>query len=190
MIFPTDAQGQAHYRSVTQHKVTSHPGGRDAKILLALLAQFDVEHHERYAKRGGLTRCNTFAQDVIEAAGIVAPRHWVDPVSGEPVQPGRGAELNANRLFDWFARHGSNYGWRKADAQAARLYALAGKIAVAIWRNPKADAQGNGESGHVSIIAPDAAPDLYCATAGKFNYQHAKLVRSFGNITPAFWVHE
>lgn len=190
MIYPTDKEGQAYYRSITDFKVTGLPGMRSAAVILSLVSQFDVEHHARYAKTKEGTRCNTFAGDVIEAAGIVAPRHWSDPRTGTPTPVGQGDELNANRMFDWFALHGNKFGWSSTDAAGARASAQAGKIVVAIWRNPGANARGEGPSGHVSIVVPDSSPELYVATAGGHNYEHARLVLSFGTYKPSFWVHE
>lgn len=183
-IFPLNNGLPARWKPVL-NTITSTPGARSAASLLDVIRQFSVEHEPRYLRDALSTYCNIFAIDVISAGGIVAPRHWSDPATGTPTPIGTGTELSANKLFDWFKSFGGAFGWRNVDAQTARLYALAGKFAVAIWRNPNPQ-----HSGHVAIVRPDTSPDIYVAQAGAVNSERMLLSRAFPGLTPLFWVHE
>lgn len=197
--FPMHEGKPARWRSIIAFVVTSVVGARSPAKLWQVIRQFTVTTAERYVRGARVTWCNIFATDVIEAMGVIAPRHWSDPDTGAPTPLGVGDELSANLMFDWYAQHGADFGWRKVDAPAARLYALAGKLAVAIWRNPKRRAgalptdKDQHESGHVSIVVPDEAAELYVAQAGATNSERLKLTHVYTAEqlrAVAYWVHE
>jgi hypothetical protein len=88
------------------------------------------------------TWCNVYLTDCIKAMGIAAPRHWMTS-KGEPAAQGKGLELRANELLDWFETHGARYGWMSADSRVAQEAAARGHFVVVGWRNPKRPEPGH-----------------------------------------------
>lgn len=96
----------------------------------------------------GTTWCNVYLTDCIKAMGIEAPRHWMT-TSGVPAVTGKGREMRANELAQWFLEHGPAYGWASADWKVASDAASRGHFVVVAQRNPKGP-------GHVAwLIGPD-----------------------------------
>lgn len=186
--FPLHDGKPAHWRSVTAHEFTSTPGARSSKRLLEVIQQFKVEREARYLRTPADTFCNIFAVDVIEAMGIVAPRHWVDPRSGIPTPVGTGHELSANKLHAWFEQFGPSFGWARASLAVCREFANAGKVAIPVWRNPDPK-----RSGHVVVGRPDPSASFYVAQAGARNSERLLFSQAFPGIPEsaiALWVHE
>lgn len=94
----------------------------------------------------GTTWCNVYVTDFIRLMGVPAPTHWVMS-NGDPAAVGKGAELRANGLVDWFEKHGGRYGWAKADSRAAQDAADRGHLVVVGWKNPRQPLPG-----HVAIV--------------------------------------
>ena len=94
----------------------------------------------------GTTWCNVYVTDFIRLMGVPAPTHWVMQ-DGAPAAVGKGTELRANGLIDWFEKHGGRYGWMSADSKTAQDAAERGHLVVLGWRNPKPP-----NPGHVAIV--------------------------------------
>ena len=54
----------------------------------------------------GTTWCNVYVTDFIKLMGVAAPTHWVMK-DGAPAAVGKGTELRANGLLDWFEKYGA-----------------------------------------------------------------------------------
>lgn len=188
ILFPTQPDGSpARWKPVRNHEITGKPGVRSFYTTIDLIRQFHVETNPRYLRTPADTFCNIFVTDVLEAAGVLAPRHWSDPVSGMPTPVGSGEELSANKLNAWFEKFGTEFGWKRASTSVARVSANAGLIVVAVASNPNPK-----RSGHVAIVRPDESPELYVSQAGAFNFERARLVDAFGSLAGrvTLWVHE
>lgn len=94
----------------------------------------------------GTTWCNVYVTDFIRLMGVAAPTHWVMQ-DGSPAEVGKGTELRANELIDWFAKHGGRYGWMSADSRTAQEAAQRGHLVVVGWKNPRPP-----KPGHVAIV--------------------------------------
>lgn len=184
MEFPTQDGKPARWRSVTGHKFTSTRELRSAEQLLLVTRQFGVTWQPRYQPTPIATYCNIYAIDVLEAMGVLAPRHWVDAIDGHPTPVGTGEELSANKLCTWFAHHGTEFCWSLASEEDARANAQAGRPSLALWRNPDPK-----HSGHVAVVIPDARSATYLAQAGRSNSDCVALKDIFGKLPVAFWVH-
>lgn len=161
------------------------PGQRSPADLLAIVAQFDVEHCTRYAPGDGATWCNVFAWDVTRALGAEVP-HWADD-EGRPTAPGAtGArELCVNALVDWLGAHGDRLGWRMATPEQARHVANLGLPVVATWTN-------NGKHGHIAVVLPSGElGPLLIAQAGARCFSCAAISEGFGSHVAdvEFWCH-
>lgn len=160
----------------TTFQVTSQVGRRSANLLQQVIAQFDVEHSERYRpyrRRGTDTYCNIFVWDVTRALGCEIP-HYVDRENGQPrsYPDLLGAyELDANGVCGWLAQDGAAYGWREIDAATAQAYANAGFPVVAAWDNP-------GGIGHVQMVCP--------AQDGAYNAERGVTVAQSGSINTSY----
>lgn len=162
---------------------------RSASALSALVSELDPEHSPRYTPRDlngdqkNETFCNIFTWDLTSAMDAEIP-HWIDPTNGNPGRPGSAfRELNANAMIEWLRTHGPRFGWHPADPSTARVYALAGKPAVAGWRNP------NG-IGHIAPLIPAPDARIWIAQAGRSCFNRGTLAEGFGALTPSFWIHE
>ena len=94
----------------------------------------------------GITWCNVYVTDFIRLMGVPAPTHWVMQ-DGSPAAVGKGLELRANALIDWFDKHGGRYGWMSADSATAQAAAERGHLVVVGWKNPRPP-----NPGHVAIV--------------------------------------
>lgn len=131
--------------------LTSVPGRRNASLYAAVMNQFNVENHQRYAinKMGNNdTYCNIYAWDVTKAMGAEIP-HYVDSNNQPTTSSAKGARaVNANGMNNWLnSSAGKANGWRKVSAQEAQMLANQGYPAVASWKNPSGH-------GHISMVAP------------------------------------
>lgn len=166
--------------------VTSLEQNRDPKLYEAVINQFGVSSNPRYsANQQGKneTYCNIFAWDVTSAMGAEIP-HWVD-ASGNPVAPGKGYELNANKTVDWLNKYGTQHGWRAVTAEEAQQMANNGLPVVAGWQNPKG-------IGHIAIVrpgeySPTEGPNI--AQAGGKNFNDGTVKQGFGNREVLYFVH-
>lgn len=153
------------------------------------LAQFEVATNPRYVKghdndptNGEETYCNIFLWDATKALGCEVP-HWVDLATGVETAMGKGRELSANGVCDWFSMHGLKFGWMKCDEVQARRRASAGFPTVVLWRNV------NG-IGHVAMVLT-GTDVTRIAQAGTRNFFDEQLLRGFGGATPLnFYTHD
>ena len=163
--------------------VTSDAASRSAALYSDVIAQFQVETNPRYAvnKDGtGDTYCNIFMWDVTRAMGAEIPhyvdadtleaRYWPD-VSGAK-------ELNANGIYDWLFKKGSDYGWKQVTAAEAQALANGGSPVVTAWKNPSGH-------GHVQVVAP-SRDGSYDETRGVAIAQAGRRLFSYGYITNVY----
>lgn len=154
------------------------PEDRAAVNYVVAAKQFDVENNPRYVKghdgnpNNGLeTYCNIFLWDVTKAMSVEVP-HWVDPATGIEVPMGKGKELSANGICDWFEAHGMTFGWMKCGEKQARKRATAGFPTVGLWKNP-------GGIGHVVMVLP-GTDFTHVAQAGGTNFFDQDIVKGYG----------
>lgn len=179
----TPAPGTTEKRRAhrTNPPLRSTEANRSAPLYDQVINQFAAGHNPRYfhvkktdpktGKTKISTYCNIFAWDVTSAMTAEVP-HWVDR-SGDPVDVGKGSELNANAVFDWLHKHGSRYGWDRVSAEEAVAAANQGRPVVASYKK-------SGGIGHISVVRPGdnhpkAGPLL--AQAGA---QNRNRIRTFG----------
>lgn len=160
---------------------------RSAAFLDRIISQFDVENAERYRPNAKQTWCNIFVSDVTKALGCEIPRVILKGASY--------AEQNANEMFDWMFSTGTLFhGWREINAQEARSFADAGKVAVAMYKNPgRLGMLGIRVSapGHVAMLTPSHGQDgVWIAQAGRVNFRRAPLAQGFGNLNVLFFGHQ
>lgn len=160
-----------------------------------VLNQFDVVNQERYEPgRRGSTYCNIFVWDATRAMGVELP-HWVDKVSGKPVDaneirryyaahgyPGGDddpyRELDANATTRWLRNEGQSYSWKKVTAQEAQEAANQGVPSVVAWEN-------KGGIGHIAMVRPgtfDPNKGPTIAQAGATNYRSATVYDGFRRV--------
>jgi hypothetical protein len=125
----------------------------------------------------GTTWCNVYVTDFVRLMGVQAPTHWVTK-DGAPATVGKGTELRANGLLDWFGKHGARYGWASADAAAAQNAAQRGHLVVVGWKNPKPP-----RPGHVAIVL--GADRI--SQAGAHNHFVCTVRMGFGDVSPLVW---
>jgi hypothetical protein len=163
---------------------------RSPECLRQTLAQFDVEHDERY-QPGSFscpgTRCNIFLWDCTRALECEIP-HWVG-ARGACVPPGTAGarELSAAGMIGWLKVFGSDHGWYVVAATSARMIANGGRPCVATWENPDRE-----HPSHVAMLlpTPDIDPHPRIAQAGLSNLYDVPLPRGFAALQVQFWAHE
>jgi hypothetical protein len=161
---------------------------RSTKNYLAAVKQFEVETNPRYARGhakpgiGKETYCNIFLWDVTVAMNCEVA-HWIDPATGVEVPKGKGIELSANGVCDWFSTHSLTFGWMKCGKTKAMERASVGFPAVVLWKNP-------GGIGHVAIVLP-GTDFCHIAQAGTVNFFDQPLDKGFGSARPlVFYTHD
>lgn len=122
----------------------------------------------------GTTWCNVYVTDFIKLMGVKAPTHWVMK-DGAPATVGKGTELRANGLVDWFLMHGARYGWASTDATVAQNAAQRGHLVVVGWKNPKPP-----RPGHVAIVLGRDR----ISQAGATNHFQCTIKMGFGDAKP------
>lgn len=125
----------------------------------------------------GTTWCNVHVTDFVRLMGVPAPTHWVMK-DGSPAAVGKGTELRANGLVDWFDTHGARYGWMSADSTVAQSAADRGHLVVVGWKNPKPP-----NPGHVAIVLGRDR----ITQAGRKNHFVCTLRMGFGSVKPLKW---
>jgi hypothetical protein len=155
---------------------------------LTAVKQFEVETNPRYLRGhmtpgvGKETYCNIFLWDVTIAMSCEVA-HWVDPATGVEVPKGKGVELSANGVCDWFWIHALKSGWMQCGKKKAMERASQGLPTVVLWKNP-------GGIGHVAVVLP-GLDFCHIAQAGTANFFDKSLEKGFGNIGPlAFYTHD
>ena len=121
----------------------------------------------------GTTWCNVYVTDFIRLMGVPAPTHWVMQ-DGSPAAVGKGLELRANAMLDWFDKHGGRYGWMSADSATAQAAAERGHLVVVGWKNPRPP-----NPGHVAIVL---GADRITQAGGK-NHFVCTVRMGFGRAT-------
>lgn len=162
----------------------SAPQDRSPEQNAAVIEYLLKTYAERYAPRNGQTFCNIFLWDWSRLMGVEIP-HWVDARTGEPapkLAPPY-SELTANGIHGWLVVHGSRFGWLEVPESTARVYAMAGKPAIAVWRNP----QGIG---HVGVLRKAPVGQTRIAQAGARNFADGSLADGFGARKVTFWVRD
>ena len=167
----------------------NNEGQRSAESYIKAAKQFEVETNPRYVKghdndpkNGEETYCNIYLWDVTKAMGVEVP-HWVDMATGVEVPLGKGRELNANGVVDWFVTHGMSFQWMQCSKMKAQLRASLGYPSVVLWKNP-------GGIGHVGIVLP-GTDFTHIAQAGSVNFFDGDLRKGFGSVSPLlFFTHD
>lgn len=161
------------------------PGKRSRGVLMAVVAQFQLETTPRYQPGpGSQTWCNIALWDLTSALGCEIP-HWADRLTGRPTSPLKGVELRANDIVGWLEAHGQEFGWQECPQKAAAEAAEIGAVAVAVWRNPDPT-----RSGHVALLMPAVEPGrVYIAQAGGRCFTSEPLEHGFGHEHPTFYRH-
>ena len=109
--------------------------------------------------------------------------HWVDPATGVEVPLGKGKELSANGVCDWYATHALHFGWMVCSPKQAQERATKGFPTVVLWKN-------TGGIGHVGMILP-GLDFIHLAQAGAHNFFDRNLTSGFGNVGPLhFYTHD
>lgn len=127
---------------------------------------------------GKHTHCSQFAAAASEKLGVYLAR-----------PPEFRSTLLANAQYDWLSKQGREKGWAPvADGTTAQQLANAGKLVVAVYKNPDPK-----KSGHVAIIRPSAksleemiveGPEV--TQAGGANHNSCSLKEGFRNHRGAF----
>lgn len=154
-------------------KATSVPWPERAA---AVQRELNVELSPRYHPRKSTTFCNVYATDFIAGMGIPAPRHWMT-TKGDPAAVGKGTEMSANRLVDWFEKFGPRYGWCASDRETTQRAACRGHLAVVLWKNPK------GGPGHIAVVLGHDR----ISQAGRKNLFVGTLREGFGDLKDLRW---
>jgi hypothetical protein len=162
---------------------------RAAALYVEAAKQFEVETNPRYVRghdgnpaNGQETYCNIYLWDVTKAMSCEVP-HWVDPATGVEVPMGKGKELSANGVCDWFDVHALSHGWMMCGRSQAMSRASSGYPTVVVWKNP-------GGIGHVAVVLP-GADFTHIAQAGAVNFFNDRLERGFGKVGPLkFYTHD
>lgn len=165
------------------------PDNRSAENYLRTLKQFEVETNPRYVRghdgnpaNGQETYCNIFLWDATKAMSCEVP-HWVDPATGVEVPMGKGKELSANGVCDWFTTHGLKFDWMMCGRKKAMERATRGFPTVVLWKNP-------GGIGHVAMVLP-GMDFTHIAQAGASNFFDDRLEKGFGGVGPLmFYTHD
>ena len=139
---------------------------------MSINSQLDVaatlDFHHNFLARDGKTFCN------VAAAAFLALRGHVIPLT-----------MSANELFDWFASPAAlGKGWRKSTHDEALAVANAGGDAVAIAKE-----QPHGHVGVLVESLPNTPGRLCVSAAGSQNFIRAPIERSFGLLSPTFFVN-
>lgn len=156
---------------------------------LKAVNQFEVETNPRYVKghdndpsNGEETYCNIFLWDCTKALSCEVP-HWVDLATGVETAIGKGKELSANGVCDWFSVHAMKFGWMECDEVQARSRASRGFPTVVLWRN-------RGGIGHVGMVMP-GLQETVISQAGSTNFSNLPIRRGFGGAGPLrFYTHD
>ncbi len=160
---------------------------RSPENYIAAAKQFEVETNPRYVRGhanpgvGKETYCNIYLWDVTKAMSCEVA-HWVDPATGVEVPMGKGVELSANGVCDWFTTHAMEFGWMQCGKQKATLRASLGLPTVVLWKN-------TGGIGHVAMVLP-GLDFVHIAQAGASNFFDGNLTKSFGNLPVIFFTHD
>lgn len=146
---------------------------RAAQHLVAVVAQFEVDTHPRYAAAEGKTYCNVFLWDVTRALACEIPHWWL------------GRELNANGMIDWLGGQGLNHGWYPVSQVDVVNRAAKGLPTVGTWRS-KGDSPG-----HVAKVVPtpEHMQGIFSAQAGATNFSCERIENGFGALPIAYWGH-
>ena len=186
-IHPAPGTISTHRASLIFPPLVNTAASRSAAVLEQVINQFAVGHNPRFLPGGGFTYCNIFVWDVTRALDCPIP-HWITAAGAiaAPFAPGA-FEININGGYDWMAKYGvAAHGWRRIDAATAQQYANAGKIAVALWKNP------SGGHGHTAMVRPGTltARGPATAQAGSTNFNEGHLADGFGSLRPLFYGHD
>lgn len=117
----------------------------------------------KYLKKGGITYCNFYVQDVMKAAGIPFPQERAS------------ATVRTLRK--------EKDGWHKITIKEAHDLANQGYPVIAGWENPESN-----KSGHLNIILPttlkfnsnDPYHSIEVRNAGTENYKRVVLTQTYG----------
>lgn len=167
----------------------NNEGDRSPANYIKATQQFEVATNPRYVKghdndpsNGIETYCNIYLWDATKAMGCEVP-HWVDPATGVEAPVGKGKELSANGVCDWFKVHALKFHWMECNEKQARARASSGFPTVVLWRN----LQGIG---HVAMVLP-GTDFTHIAQAGSSNFFDGPLAKGFGGVTPLkFFTHD
>jgi hypothetical protein len=127
-----------------------------------------LDPHHNFLARDGKTFCNVYTCAFFGLRGLVLP-----------------LTFNANELYEWLDDTGGRAaGWERASKSEALAAANGGgDVIAAVKGNPH---------GHIAPCVESliGTPGRICVSAaGKDNFVRAPIERSFGNLSPAFFVH-
>ncbi len=157
------------------------------------MEQFQVLTNPRYVRghdgnpaNGEETYCNIYLWDVTKALDCEVA-HWVDPATGVEVPMGKGKELNANGVCDWFTAHGLAFNWMRCGSTMATSRASSGYPTVVLWKNLRG-------IGHVAMVMPSPDPrQVRISQAGAHNLFNVDITKGFGGINQGllmFYTHD
>lgn len=173
----------------TAPQVISTEADRDPSLYRQVIDQFSVSTNPRYMpnKKGtGDTYCNIFLWDVTSAMGAEIP-HYTDWESGEAhtyPEVDDSKHMNANRIYDWLAETGPQYGWQEVSAEQAQAAANEGRPAVTVWKNP------TGGHGHCQVVCPsldggfNTERGVTIAQAGQTLHEYAYIDQVYSSRLP------
>jgi hypothetical protein len=163
--------------------LTSGSALRSPDLLKQIVAQFDLDHAQRYQPQDlngdghPETLCNVAAIDLTTALGAPLPRTWPDGKAWR--------EQTANSLHDWLTYSGPSRGWEAVDAHIAQRMADTGQIAIVAYRNPHPE-----ESGHIALLVPsEGQPGVWIAQAGARCFSRGPLAQGFGDLPIVYFGH-
>ena len=168
---------------------TNAVGSRSPEAYREVIESFNVETTSRYKAKDGKTYCNIFAWDVTCAMNAEIP-HIVDSNREKPLESVNETGANyqrANNMYDWLAKYGSNYEWRRVTQDEAVKRANQGYPTVVIWKNSDAE-----KPGHIAMVAPQKPGDtaVKTAQAGSKNYNYGGLSTSFSKSGTMYYTHD
>ncbi len=136
------------------------PDDEQAESLVEIVAWLDVEDSDRYEPQSEATYCNVYAHDYCHLARAYLPRVWwtddaiarwldgesVDKEYGETV-----GEYSANMLYDWLAKWGGQFGWKRLEAPGELQERVNdGAVGVVVGQR-----HNRMHSGHVTVVVPE-----------------------------------
>ena len=140
----------------------SAPPAERSQALTRLADWMDVENSARYLPDAtkGATYCNVYAADYCFLAQVYLPRVWwtdkavaafLRGLTPPVVYDHTVDELRADDLHDWLRDYGPQFGWRRAlDLTSMQGAVNDGAVGIICT-----DREGEGRSGHITVVVPE-----------------------------------
>jgi hypothetical protein len=152
-----------------------------------VIAQFQVESSDRYAKKDDNTFCNIFTWDVASAMNVRIPHYFDDKLmpADEEAYVYTGS---ANVRACFLEIRGKEYGWKVVDAKTAQLRANEGYPTIGVWKNNNAAVDDNGvsahyPSGHMMVVRPSPTGISYRRIKGPYIAQAGEENTMLANVS-------